>query len=675
MGVDPSSHFCRYAGGLYRYVHEGRAPGDSDDVFNEDFADDVDADLRNITNDAPNMRLRFGAFKLDTSGYTTAPSSTSLEDITVEAETPISPIAITPQTDFGLPAEAFVKKIYFRLDSLASHEHFHFVKPVAYLLRSISLKEHERHASQLTRRLILEIANTLNEVLKVRGVEDLDLVTDNGSSMLARLKDLMVKIERDLKDCGNLIKSFHRHNSNGSRIGATFSQRFKDRSEGLQRRQTDIIAALALPRLTGKARFRAVVRTIIAQIADANRHKTWEFLKSRRENRKRYVNLVTKQLEAAEIRTIWNVATSLSASEATELEDASRELLHGDWAYYQSLARAKHRKHWVHADRKCDSCGKMPIYGARYLCSVCDNFDLCSDCERDWANGHPHQITGSHDISHPLLKIVRPIIKVDRYVLASLNRIYRHVADGDGDSSSGSSVEFSDDEDPENALNESTTSSDDQIVTSNGNPTPSPSHRPWSFSEVEELPQNVKPWEESDEVETPVVSMTSSLELVTENSSHGEFHLTSAHARWQVTKLALETVIMADTVSEGHYHCVHCKEDKTGTRFIMTRDHRGKQLCPSCEAQLSKRHEFGPLPSYLALLLKCTIPSPMAPISMQTPRPAKAAELPPEDFETASVTAVGSHFSNVSIDRIASLEKDIHSIEERLSTILSAANR
>lgn len=101
--------------------------------------------------------------------------------------------------------------------------------------------------------------------------------------------------------------------------------------------------------MNGKVRFRAIARTIIAQIADARHHKTWAFLSERRENRKVYVALVAKQLEAAEIRTIWNVNVSLTADESMRLELASRELLHGDWAYYQSLARQEHRNHWVHA--------------------------------------------------------------------------------------------------------------------------------------------------------------------------------------------------------------------------------------------------------------------------------------------------------------------------------------
>jgi hypothetical protein len=50
----------------------------------------------------------------------------------------------------------------------------------------------------------------------------------------------------------------------------------------------------------------------------------------------------------------------------------------------------------VHQKCECDGCGKFPIVGARYKCSVCKNFDYCTDCEE----------TKKHD--HPFLKINHP---------------------------------------------------------------------------------------------------------------------------------------------------------------------------------------------------------------------------------------------------------------------------
>ena len=53
------------------------------------------------------------------------------------------------------------------------------------------------------------MADTLSAVLKIRAVEDVSLVTDTGESILTRLQSLMLKLERDVKDCGRLINLYH----------------------------------------------------------------------------------------------------------------------------------------------------------------------------------------------------------------------------------------------------------------------------------------------------------------------------------------------------------------------------------------------------------------------------------------------------------------------------------
>ena len=46
----------------------------------------------------------------------------------------------------------------------------------------------------------------------------------------------------------------------------------------------------------------------------------------------------------------------------------------------------------IHPGFKCQNCLKEPIIGIRYQCSVCNNYNLCSECEdkNSIANGHPH---------------------------------------------------------------------------------------------------------------------------------------------------------------------------------------------------------------------------------------------------------------------------------------------
>ena len=44
----------------------------------------------------------------------------------------------------------------------------------------------------------------------------------------------------------------------------------------------------------------------------------------------------------------------------------------------------------VHDGIKCDMCLKMPIIGCRYKCSICDNYNLCENCEEENANFQSH---------------------------------------------------------------------------------------------------------------------------------------------------------------------------------------------------------------------------------------------------------------------------------------------
>jgi hypothetical protein len=61
-------------------------------------------------------------------------------------------------------------------------------------------------------------------------------------------------------------------------------------------------------------------------------------------------------------------------------------------------AQAQSEDSKAHLNIKCDGCGTVPICGDRYKCLVCDDFDLCSACEKK----------DIHPSSHPLLKMKVP---------------------------------------------------------------------------------------------------------------------------------------------------------------------------------------------------------------------------------------------------------------------------
>ena len=52
----------------------------------------------------------------------------------------------------------------------------------------------------------------------------------------------------------------------------------------------------------------------------------------------------------------------------------------------------------IHCGIKCNICQCKEIIGIRYLCGVCQNFNLCEECEKNYGKNH----------NHPLLKIRNP---------------------------------------------------------------------------------------------------------------------------------------------------------------------------------------------------------------------------------------------------------------------------
>ena len=44
----------------------------------------------------------------------------------------------------------------------------------------------------------------------------------------------------------------------------------------------------------------------------------------------------------------------------------------------------------IHFGVACNGCGVSPILGCRYKCSVCDDYDLCEECEKKMAEEHGH---------------------------------------------------------------------------------------------------------------------------------------------------------------------------------------------------------------------------------------------------------------------------------------------
>ena len=57
-----------------------------------------------------------------------------------------------------------------------------------------------------------------------------------------------------------------------------------------------------------------------------------------------------------------------------------------------------------HYGINCDACSTENIFGYRYKCAVCDDYDLCSKCFEDRKEGE------NHKASHPLLVVRSPLL-------------------------------------------------------------------------------------------------------------------------------------------------------------------------------------------------------------------------------------------------------------------------
>jgi len=70
-----------------------------------------------------------------------------------------------------------------------------------------------------------------------------------------------------------------------------------------------------------------------------------------------------------------------------EIQKDSLEIeLDNDKKQISSLSACK----TVHDGIKCDMCLKMPIIGCRYKCSICNNYNLCENCEEENSNSQNH---------------------------------------------------------------------------------------------------------------------------------------------------------------------------------------------------------------------------------------------------------------------------------------------
>eukprot|EP00463_Aulacantha_scolymantha_P003382 TRINITY_DN4240_c0_g1_i1.p1 TRINITY_DN4240_c0_g1~~TRINITY_DN4240_c0_g1_i1.p1 ORF type:complete len:249 (-),score=32.24 TRINITY_DN4240_c0_g1_i1:152-898(-) len=66
----------------------------------------------------------------------------------------------------------------------------------------------------------------------------------------------------------------------------------------------------------------------------------------------------------------------------------------------QSQSQSQSNEQTVHINVSCDGCNMFPVIGTRFKCTVCPDYDLCSECESSDVPVHPED--------HPMLQYKKP---------------------------------------------------------------------------------------------------------------------------------------------------------------------------------------------------------------------------------------------------------------------------
>ena len=93
-------------------------------------------------------------------------------------------------------------------------------------------------------------------------------------------------------------------------------------------------------------------------------------------------------------------STKFTESEIAELKKSTAQLIK---VLLELKGRAIDVGSVIHKTITCDVCNQSGLYCHRYKCSVCKDYDLCSDCYFD------KKVSKNHTIAHPMILIDTPL--------------------------------------------------------------------------------------------------------------------------------------------------------------------------------------------------------------------------------------------------------------------------
>ena len=109
-------------------------------------------------------------------------------------------------------------------------------------------------------------------------------------------------------------------------------------------------------------------------------------------------SIVKEKMEKLEKEIINDIYNNIQTTESTYLINNNNNNINKDENVQISMKNENIRSLQIHKGIKCNGCNCNEIVGPRFKCIICQDFNLCSKCEK----------YNEHDIDHILLKIYHP---------------------------------------------------------------------------------------------------------------------------------------------------------------------------------------------------------------------------------------------------------------------------
>ncbi|KAF8320533.1 uncharacterized protein EI90DRAFT_3080514, partial [Cantharellus anzutake] len=515
-------------------------------------------------------------------------------------------IPIPPATDKA------VKQILLGLEIIIKSNKFPFLR--VGLMNAIKMVV-GRHVNALRLALIaLESATPLLQLQSIKNAYD---ANENGSNFAGRVSDIAAEHAIDV-NC--LEKAIEHPDTSPQTIGVEkvpSISKFDNVSARLKRRKEEFELCFAVHCERGLRRFRAAATTILKDIRRQRHSISWPVLREKRLLRLEYVRLRAQQYLFRQAEVVWKIGIPIPDEDEVRLEQLSAEIAPKDKGFWDSLAVLERRRILAHLDRQCDVCRTVPIRGPRWQCLFCNEFDLCADCEASGVSDVLGDRGSRHYKHHPLIKVVRPVVEIERHWKIGFERNYSRFKEAESEESEAKSqgrypvfsishvklisspVCFVAGE-MEASVQNQTNDGDEHDGESHADEVSEHDEQPVAGEDTDAVPDGDAVHAESESEEELADGTGGTTEYFT-----GPANTTAPEEDDRKSEVVEKS---ESSPSTYEFDCSVCGKTLTGTRFLTTSDTDAQLICSECEETLMREHEKTALPDYLRVLLKFTLP-------------------------------------------------------------------